>query len=198
MGKWPGNEGAASLHWRVQDGYVEVTPPKGNDIRTRGKWSDFQLHVEWAAPAPPAGHGQARGNSGILINNMHEVQVLDSYNDKTYPDGQAWRDLRPDASIGQSPANRPLNGRPTTSFGNHRAGTIKASWSKKLASRFFSMESSCSIGRNSSAARMELEEECPGRDNRFTSNTPRRSLSNYRITTPIPCDTAISGSGTCI
>jgi len=95
LSKWQGVQGkdltgkAQDASWKVQDGYVEVTPPKGNDIRTRGKWSDFQLHVEWAAPSPPVGHGQARGNSGILINNMYEVQVLDSYHDKTYPDGQA-------------------------------------------------------------------------------------------------------------
>jgi hypothetical protein len=89
--KWEsdqGNEGAPAA-WKVQDGYMEVTPPKGNHIRARGKWSNFQLHVEWAAPTPPTGHGQARGNSGFLINNMYEIQVLDSYNDKTYPDGQA-------------------------------------------------------------------------------------------------------------
>ena len=75
--------------WKVQDGYVEVTPPDGTDIRTRGKWSDFQLHVEWASPNPPTGHGQARGNSGVHINGMYEFQVVDSYHDKTYPDGQA-------------------------------------------------------------------------------------------------------------
>jgi len=75
--------------WKVQDGYVEVSPPDGTDIRTRGKWSDFQLHIEWATPNPLTGHGQDRGNSGIEINGMYEIQVLDSYNDKTYPDGQA-------------------------------------------------------------------------------------------------------------
>ena len=75
--------------WKVRDGYVEVSPPDGTDIRTKGRWSDFQLHVEWATPDPASGHGQARGNSGILINGMYEIQVLDSYNDKTYPDGAA-------------------------------------------------------------------------------------------------------------
>jgi len=83
--------------WKVHDGYTEVTPPDGTDIRTRGKWTDFQLHIEWATPNPPAGHGQARGNSGVLINDMYEVQVVDSYQDKTYPDGQAG------ALYGQSP-----------------------------------------------------------------------------------------------
>jgi len=75
--------------WTVRDGYAQVAPPDGTDIRTRGRWSDFQLHVEWTTPDPPTGHGQARGNSGILINGMYEIQVLDSYNDKTYPDGAA-------------------------------------------------------------------------------------------------------------
>jgi hypothetical protein len=75
--------------WKVQDGYCEVSPPKGNDIRTREKWSDFQLHIEWATPNPPTGHGQGRGNSGVEINGMYEIQVNDTYHDKTYPDGQA-------------------------------------------------------------------------------------------------------------
>jgi hypothetical protein len=89
LSKWENNQGQAAT-WKVQDGYTEVTPPKGNDIRTTNKWSDFQLHVEWAAPTNTANlHGQDRGNSGILINDMYEVQIVDSYHDKTYPDGQA-------------------------------------------------------------------------------------------------------------
>lgn len=95
LAKWQNNRGQ-DAHWKVQDGYVE-TAARGGGIRTRGKWSDFQLHVEWAAPAPPRGTGQGRGNSGILINGMYEVQVLDSYRAKTYPDGQAG------AIYGQSP-----------------------------------------------------------------------------------------------
>jgi hypothetical protein len=87
LSKWQNGRGQDAA-WKVQDGYMEVT--RAGDIRTRGTWSDFQLHVEWTAPTQTAGlHGQSRGNSGILINNMYEVQVLDSYNDKTYPDGQA-------------------------------------------------------------------------------------------------------------
>jgi hypothetical protein len=95
LSKWEGgpeqnpNWKGIDASWKVRDGYVEVTPPDGTDIRTRGRWSDFQLHIEWATPAPPTGRGQARGNSGVLINGMYEIQVLDSYNDKTYPDGQA-------------------------------------------------------------------------------------------------------------
>ena len=95
LSKWENNQGQDAT-WKVQDGYVE-TAARGGGIRTRGTWADFQLHVEWAAPNPPHGTGQGRGNSGILINNMYEVQVLDSYNAKTYPDGQAG------AIYGQSP-----------------------------------------------------------------------------------------------
>ena len=95
LAKWENNRGEDAT-WKVRDGYVE-TAARGGGIRTRGTWADFQLHVEWAAPNPPHGTGQGRGNSGILINNMYEVQVLDSYNAKTYPDGQAG------AIYGQSP-----------------------------------------------------------------------------------------------
>jgi hypothetical protein len=87
LSKWQGARGQDAT-WKVTDGYVE-TAPRGGAIRTRGKWADFQLHVEWAAPKPARGSGQGRGNSGILINGMYEVQVLDSFRAKTYPDGQA-------------------------------------------------------------------------------------------------------------
>ncbi len=95
LSKWQNNRGQ-DAHWKVTDGYVE-TAARGGGMRTKGKWADFQLHVEFATPNPPKGVGQGRGNSGILINGMYEVQVLDSYNAKTYPDGQAA------AIYGQSP-----------------------------------------------------------------------------------------------
>ncbi|HEY4953112.1 MAG TPA: DUF1080 domain-containing protein [Verrucomicrobiae bacterium] len=95
LSKWQNDQGA-DAKWKMNDDYVE-TAPMGGGIRTRGKWADFQLHVEWASPNPPVGTSQGRGNSGILINNMYEVQVLDSYLAKTYADGQAG------AIYGQSP-----------------------------------------------------------------------------------------------
>jgi len=94
LSQWQNSRGG-DADWKVRDGYMEVTP--GGGIRTRGRWADFQLHVEWASPLPAAGSGQGRGNSGILINGLYEVQVLDSYNARTYPDGQAG------AIYGQSP-----------------------------------------------------------------------------------------------
>ncbi len=94
LSKWQNSHGGDAT-WKVLDGYMEVTP--GGGIRTRGKWADFQLHVEWASPSPATGTSQGRGNSGILINGLYEVQVLDSYEARTYPDGQAA------AIYGQSP-----------------------------------------------------------------------------------------------
>jgi len=95
LAKWINARGG-DANWKTHGDYVE-TAPNGGGIRTRGKWADFQLHVEWASPNPPHGTSQGRGNSGILINDMYEVQVLDSYQAKTYADGQAG------AIYGQSP-----------------------------------------------------------------------------------------------
>jgi hypothetical protein len=94
LSKWQTARGQ-DAPWIIKDGYMETAAQQG--IRTRGKWADFQLHVEFATPAPAKGTGQGRGNSGILINGMYEVQILDSFQAKSYPDGQC-------ASIyGQSP-----------------------------------------------------------------------------------------------
>lgn len=74
--------------WNVRDGYMEVARGTGS-IRTVQAFGDAQLHVEWAAPLPARGSGQNRGNSGVFLMSTYEVQVLDSYENVTYPDGQA-------------------------------------------------------------------------------------------------------------
>ena len=74
--------------WKVADGYME-TAPGGGPVETKGTFGDVQLHVEWAAPNPPVGVGQDRGNSGIFLMGQFEIQVLDSYKAETYADGQA-------------------------------------------------------------------------------------------------------------
>lgn len=74
--------------WRVADGALEITPGTG-PIETKGKFGDIQLHAEWAAPQPPGGIGQDRGNSGLFLMGQFEIQVLDSYKADTYADGQA-------------------------------------------------------------------------------------------------------------
>jgi hypothetical protein len=89
--KWE-NERGGPATWKTAGDYIESVPSgntMGGGIRTKGKWADFQLHVEWATPNPPQGTDQGRGNSGILINNLYEVQILDNYENKTYADGQA-------------------------------------------------------------------------------------------------------------
>ena len=74
--------------WKMANGYLEVVPGTGA-IATKQGFGDVQLHIEWAAPTPAKGEGQERGNSGVFLMGMYEVQVLDSYRNKTYPDGQA-------------------------------------------------------------------------------------------------------------
>jgi hypothetical protein len=80
--------GSGAPEWKLENGYVEVVPHTG-DIATKEKFGDCQLHVEWAAPAEIVGTSQARGNSGVILMGRYEVQVLDSYDNPTYADGQA-------------------------------------------------------------------------------------------------------------
>lgn len=76
-----------SAGWKVSNGYIEVA---GKDaIATKEKFGDVQLHIEWASPAPVSGNSQGRGNSGVFLQGRYEVQVLDSYRNPTYADGQA-------------------------------------------------------------------------------------------------------------
>ncbi len=84
---WAGEDGQAAK-WKVAAGYVEVVPHSGY-IHTRRPFGDCQLHVEFAEPVPAVGEGQDRGNSGVFLMGLYEVQVLDSYQNKTYADGQA-------------------------------------------------------------------------------------------------------------
>ena len=79
---------SAKGNWKVGDGYFEVAPGAG-DLATKQKFGDVQLHIEWAAPAEIRGTSQNRGNSGIYLQGRYEIQVLDSYQNVTYADGQA-------------------------------------------------------------------------------------------------------------
>lgn len=87
LSHWRGKDGGAAP-WTVRDGYVEVAPGTG-DITTKDNFGDVQLHIEWATPPVPKGEGQERGNSGVFLMDRYEVQVLDSYDNKTYFHGQA-------------------------------------------------------------------------------------------------------------
>ncbi|MGB7342600.1 MAG: DUF1080 domain-containing protein [Pirellulaceae bacterium] len=72
--------------WSVKDNCM-VTG-KGQ-VRTKEEFGDCQVHIEWSAPTPPKGTGQGRGNSGVFLMGRYELQVLDSFDNETYHDGQA-------------------------------------------------------------------------------------------------------------
>jgi hypothetical protein len=74
--------------WRVENGAFHVVPGAGGVATAQG-FGDVQLHIEWMTPEPPARSGQDRGNSGVFLMGRYEVQVLDSYGNDTYADGQA-------------------------------------------------------------------------------------------------------------
>lgn len=87
LSKWRKADGTPAA-WKIENGYFEIAP-KAGDMFTRDTFGDCQLHVEWATPTPPKGASQGRGNSGIFLMGRYEVQVLDSYDNLTYADGQA-------------------------------------------------------------------------------------------------------------
>ncbi len=74
--------------WTVKDGALIVAPGTGH-IVTKRAFGDVQVHLEWASPNPATGRSQGRGNSGIHLMGLYEVQILDSYQADTYADGQA-------------------------------------------------------------------------------------------------------------
>lgn len=93
LSKWKGEKGDAA--WKIENGYMETT--KTGKIRTADEFGDFQLHLEFATPSKVEGSGQGRGNNGVNIFGKYEIQILDSYDNITYADGQAG------ALYGQSP-----------------------------------------------------------------------------------------------
>jgi hypothetical protein len=87
LSKW-NHKGGEAAKWRVENGYAEVVPSTGN-IFSKQSFGDCQLHVEFAEPVPAKGESQERGNSGVFLMGLYEIQVLDSYQNRTYADGQA-------------------------------------------------------------------------------------------------------------
>jgi len=88
LSQWVSTKGNEPAQWKVENGYMEVVK-KSSSIRTKKSFGDCQLHIEWATPTQTTGSGQDRGNSGVYLMGKYEVQVLDSYNNTTYADGQA-------------------------------------------------------------------------------------------------------------
>jgi hypothetical protein len=83
-----GNTTLLDPKWVLKDGYFETGARTGS-LYTREGFGDVQLHIEWASPAIVSGNSQGRGNSGVFLMGLYEVQVLDSYDNKTYADGTA-------------------------------------------------------------------------------------------------------------
>jgi hypothetical protein len=86
MANWCDSRGNASK-WIYRDGCMEAVRGAGY-IKTKQEFGSCQLHVEFATPVRVSGSSQGRGNSGVFLHGQYEVQVLDSYDNPTYPDGQ--------------------------------------------------------------------------------------------------------------
>lgn len=86
--KWKSQKDGGDVKWKIEDNALIVVGGSGG-IETKDSFGDCQLHIEWRTPAEVKGNGQGRGNSGIFLMGRYELQVLDSYNNPTYSNGQA-------------------------------------------------------------------------------------------------------------
>jgi hypothetical protein len=94
--KWVTTKNGSPAKWKVENGYMEVVKDTG-DIQTKQSFGNCQLHIEWTTPLEVVSDNQDRGNSGVYLMANYEVQVVDSYKNITYADGQAG------AMYGQNP-----------------------------------------------------------------------------------------------
>ena len=94
LDEWVNTKGGGPATWEVKDGVFVVHKPSGN-IQTKRSFANYQLHLEFRVPAGTTGKGQARGNSGLFMASSgtgdagYELQILDSYENPTYVNGQA-------------------------------------------------------------------------------------------------------------
>lgn len=96
LNEWVNTTGKAPAGWKVADGVLTVVKqPRVGNIETKRRFNNYQLHLEWRIPEDITGSDQARGNSGVFLASTgsgdggYELQILDSYNNKTYVNGQA-------------------------------------------------------------------------------------------------------------
>jgi len=100
LDQWVQNSDGSPAKWDVHDGILTVNKNYGN-IETKQKFTNYQLHIEWREPEGLEGTGQGRGNSGVFLASIgkgdagYELQVLDSYNNKTYVNGMAGSIYKP-------------------------------------------------------------------------------------------------------
>lgn len=94
LSEWVNSRDRSPAGWTVANGVLTVNKQAGN-IQTKRTFRSYQLHIEWQIPTHITGEGQSRGNSGVFLASTgagdagYELQVLDSYNNKTYTNGQA-------------------------------------------------------------------------------------------------------------
>jgi hypothetical protein len=102
--EWLSEKGGGEVKWIVENGYMQVAPKAGG-IRTKRPFGNCQLHVEWCAPegVDPKITDQKRSNSGVILMDRYEVQVLDSYTEKNYDDNRTYADGQAAAIYGQHP-----------------------------------------------------------------------------------------------
>jgi len=102
---WKSSDNGGKAEWYVHDGVMTVDKSKGS-IETKEHFGSFQLHIEWQIPENITGKSQSRGNSGVFLQGMYEVQVLDNYNNETYANGQAgsiYKQVIPQANAMRAP-----------------------------------------------------------------------------------------------
>lgn len=87
LDEWQHEDGSA-VKWKLEDGAMTAVKGAG-DVFTKKHFGSAQIHIEWRTPSVVEGDGQGRGNSGIFLQGIYELQVLDSYNNRTYSNGQA-------------------------------------------------------------------------------------------------------------
>ncbi|MDB5138066.1 MAG: hypothetical protein JWP37_4669 [Mucilaginibacter sp.] len=111
LDEWVQADDQSAAKWNVKGDILTVNKQYGN-IETKHKFTNYQLHLEWRVPASITGSGQARGNSGVFLASLgkgdagYELQVLDSYNNKTYVNGMAgsiYKQAIPLANPGRKP-----------------------------------------------------------------------------------------------
>jgi hypothetical protein len=88
LNQWISARNGEAAPWKVENDQFSVVRGTG-DIKTKQEFTDFQLHLEWKSPSVIEGNGQGRGNSGVFMQGIYEIQILDSYQNETYSNGQA-------------------------------------------------------------------------------------------------------------
>ena len=88
LDQWKGVKENGAAPWKIEDGAFTVVPGTGG-IESKESFGDAQIHLEWRSPSVVKGNSQGRGNSGFFLMGKYEIQVLDSYENRTYSNGQA-------------------------------------------------------------------------------------------------------------